>query len=110
AEFMKDFIMEKSEESKHQISEVVVDGQSINDMDTTALETLQMMVKDLKKMGIKLHFAGLKGPVRDVMLRSGVARKMGGQYFHLTPDKAVIYILKQAKKQNPDDHRIDDYL
>ncbi len=109
AEYMKRFIIEKSDESNRTISHVVVDGQSINDMDTTAIETLEMMIQDLKNSGIELHFAGLKGPVREVMIRSGLARKMGGRHFHLTPDKAVQHILENAKKKDDEDERLEDY-
>ncbi len=109
AEYMKRFIMDKSDESDRPISYVVVDGQSINDMDTTAIETLEMMIQDLKNSGIELYFAGLKGPVRDVMMRSGLSRKMGGQHFHLTPDKAVRYILEHAKKKDAKDMRLEEY-
>lgn len=107
AEYMKRFILDKSDDKP--ITSVVVDGQSINDMDTTAIETLEMMIKDLNNSGIELYFAGLKRPVRAVMIRSGLARKMGGKYFHLTPDKAVRYILKEEQEENKDDHRLERY-
>ncbi len=107
AEYFKKFILDKSDEKP--INYVVVDGQSINDMDTTAIETLEMMIQDLKHSGIKLHFAGLKGPVREVVIRSGLARKMGGQHFHLTPDKAVRYILENEKEEDDKDDRLEKY-
>jgi len=109
AEYMKRFILNKSDAKP--ITSVVVDGQSINDMDTTAIETLEMMIQDLKNSGIELYFAGLKRPVREVMIRSGLARKMGGQHFHLTPDKAVRYILKKEEEQedDEDDQRLERY-
>lgn len=107
AEYMKRFILDESEEKP--ITSVVVDGQSINDMDTTAIETLDMMIQDLNNSGIELYFAGLKRPVRAVMIRSGLARKMGGKYFHLTPDKAVRFILKEEQEEDKDDHRLEKY-
>ncbi len=107
AEYMKHFILRKSDEKP--ISYVVVDGQSINDMDTTAIETLEMMIQDLNNSGIELYFAGIKKPVRDVMIRSGLAKKMGGQHFHLTPDKAVRYILEQEKREDTEDNRLEKY-
>jgi hypothetical protein len=51
----------------------------------------------------------VKGPVRDVMLRSGFAREMGGKRFHLTVDEAVIYILARARKEDSNDQRLKDY-
>jgi SulP family sulfate permease len=104
---MKHFILRKSDEKS--ISYVVVDGQSINDMDTTAIETLEMMIQDLNNSGIELYFAGIKKPVRDVMIRSGLAQKMGGQHFHLTPDKAVRYILLREQHEDGEDDRLVKY-
>lgn len=109
ADYLKEYIIEKSEELDRKISYVVIDGMSINDLDTTALEALQMIVQNLRDLKIQLHFAGLKGPIRDVMLRSGLARKMGGSHFHLTPHDAVVYILKHDKKSMPEDLRLDEY-
>lgn len=109
ADYLKDYIIEQSEASERKISYVVIDGMSINDLDTTALEALQMIVLNLHELNIELHFAGLKGPIRDVMLRSGLARKMGGSHFHLTPHEAVRYILQHDKKSTPDDQRLEEY-
>ncbi|MBN2732841.1 MAG: sulfate permease [Balneolaceae bacterium] len=109
ADYLKEYVIDKSEESDRKISHVVIDGMSINDLDTTALEALHMVVQSLSDLDIELHFAGLKGPIRDVMLRSGLARKMGGSHFHLTPHEAVTYILKHAKKHDPDDQRLEEY-
>lgn len=109
ADYLKEYVIEKSEESDRKISHVVIDGMSINDLDTTALEALNMVVQSLRELDIELHFAGLKGPIRDVMLRSGLARKMGGSHFHLTPHEAVTYILQHAKKHDPDDQRLEEY-
>lgn len=107
AEYMKRFILNKSDAEP--ISYVVVDGQSINDIDTTALETLEILIQDLQNSGIELHFAGLKKPVREIMIRSKFMQKMGGRHFHLTPDKAVRYILEDEQKEDDDDSRLEEY-
>lgn len=110
AEFFKEHIMHESEKRGRPVQAVIIDGISINDMDSTAVEALELVVDELKDHSIELHFAGLKGAIRDVLLRSGLARRLGGTHFHITPDRAVRYILQKARRRDPDDDRLDWYL
>jgi len=93
AQFLKDYILQKA--GNGEIHAVVLDGGSINDLDTTALEALERIVKTLEEKGIQIHFSGLTGPVRDVMSRSGLGDLLGPGRFHMTPHRAVSHILQQ---------------
>lgn len=95
AEFIKDFIIQKSEEKSKKIRAVVVDATSINDLDTTAIDALQSVAETLSDWKIELHFGGLKTPVQKPLLRSGLARKLGGTHFHESTDKAIQYLLNK---------------
>lgn len=110
AEYFKEYIISKSEEENRTIEAVIIEGRSINDLDTTAIEALQNVVESLQELHIDLHFAGLKGPVRDIMLRSGLARRLGGSHFHMTTHQAVQYILEKWQKKDSSDHRLADYM
>ncbi|WP_069129940.1 SulP family inorganic anion transporter [Rhodohalobacter halophilus] len=122
ADYIKDFIIQQSGEQNKQIRAVVIDAKSINDIDTTAIETLQSVKETLEDWDIELHFAGLKTPVQKLLMRSGLARKIGGTHFHETTHDAIIYLLEKWDKeeereyeQNGDDeaetpHRLRDYL
>lgn len=129
AEFIKDFIIHKSEESNKKIRAVVVDAKSINDLDTTAIEAFQSVMETLYQWNIELHFAGLKTAVRNLLLRSGLARRLGGTHFHASTHMAVKYLLnkwdmienrkaaeseKGENEVTPDKaalpHRLRDYL
>ena len=105
AEFIKDFIIQKSEEKSKNIRAVVVDAKSINDLDTTAIDALESVAETLADWSIELHFGGLKSPVQKTLMRSGLARKLGGTHFHESTDKAVQYLLKKwdEKDKNKDD-------
>lgn len=98
AEFIKDFIIQKSEEKSKKIRAVVIDAKSINDLDTTAIDALQSVAETLSDWNIELHFGGLKTPVQKPLMRSGLARKLGGTHFHESTDKAVQYLLKKWDK------------
>jgi len=91
AQFLKEFILEKASDGN--VRAVVLDGGSINDLDTTALEALERVVETLEEQGIEIYFSGLTGPVRDVMGRSGLGEILGPDRFHMTPHRAVRHLL-----------------
>mgnify|MGYP006269363681 CR=1 FL=1 len=95
AEYFKDFILEKGEAEGRTVKVVVVDGTSINALDTTAIRALKSTVEALEKKGIELHLSGLIGPVREVVRRSGLHDLIGENFFHMDPHDAVVSILRR---------------
>ena len=94
AEYFKDFILE-SERAGRDIRAIVIDGTSINDLDTTALDALHSVIETLDDRGIALHFTGLIGPVREVVVRSGLRDQLGAEHFHMGPHDAVVHVLRK---------------
>jgi SulP family sulfate permease len=109
AEYFKDFILEKSEREGRTVEVVVVDGSSINDLDTTAIGALFSVVEALEEMGIELHLTGLIGPVREVVRRSGLHALLGEDRFHLDPHEAVVEVLERWDAQD-NGNRVDRYF
>ena len=68
---------------------VVIDGSGINQLDSSAEAALRELHDDYSRRGVELHFAQLKGPVRDVLTRSGFDRALGEERFALTVHDAV---------------------
>ncbi len=93
AQFLKEFILEKAAEGN--VRAVVLDASSINDLDTTAIDAVEEVAEALEEQGIEIHFAGLTGPVRDVMARAGLGEVLGTGRFHITPHRAVRHILRR---------------
>lgn len=122
AEFIKDFIIHKSEDRNKKIRAVIVDAMSINDLDTTAIEALRSVMETLETWDIEFHFAGMKTPVQKLLTRSGLARTLGGTHFHESTHLAVKYLLekwdqKEKEAHSPDlvdlfdePHRLKDYM
>ena len=108
AEHFKDFILEKSKSDDRGIRAVVIDGRSINAVDTTAAETLWSVVDSLEERGIALYFTGLIAPVRKVMIRAGLYDELGRDRFHLDPHQATAHILKAWDAEDGGD-RMADY-
>jgi sulfate permease, SulP family len=109
AEYFKDFILDKSESQLHRIEAVVIDGASINDLDTTAMEALNAILDVLDEEDIELYITGLIGPVRDLMKRSGLWGRMGKDHFYEHPHEAVLYILRDLDTEDGG-HRLEEYL
>ncbi|RMH80908.1 MAG: SulP family inorganic anion transporter [Acidobacteria bacterium] len=64
---------------------LVVDGESINYMDGTALEALENFLDDLRKRRVNLVFVNVKSPVKEAMERSGFLSKLGKE--NILPSK-----------------------
>ena len=109
AEYFKDFILEKSEREGRSVEVVVVDGSSINDLDTTAIGALVSVIESLEDMGIELHLTGLIGPVREVVRRSGLHGLLGEDHFHLDTHEAVLRVLTGWDEQDNGD-RVERYF
>ena len=109
AEYFKDFILEKSEREGRTVEVVVVDGSSINGLDTTAIGALFSVIESLEEMDIELHLTGLIGPVREVVRRSGLHAVLGEDRFHLNPHEAVVQVLEDWDEQDGGD-RVERYF
>ena len=109
AEYFKDFILEKSEREGRRVEVVIIDGTSINDLDTTAIGALESTIETLEKQGIHLLFTGLIGPVREMVRRSDLYDLLGEDHFHLDPHEAVVSVLKVWDAEDDGD-RVGRYL
>lgn len=68
---------------------VVLDATAVNDLDSSGDTAFREIYRDLNRSGIALYIAGVKGPVRDVLKRSGLYDQIGAQQFFYTVDAAV---------------------
>jgi len=93
ADMLKDLILEKSQPEDHAIHAVIIDASSTNDLDMTAEAVLKAVADTLHERGIELYFGGAKGPVLDVLKRSGLYDQLGKDHFFLSPHRAVKSIL-----------------
>lgn len=109
AEYFKRFVLERSRAGQRDIRAIVLDGMSINDLDTTAVEALTEVVEELEKRGVELHLTGLVGPVRDTIRYSGLYRRMGRKRFHASPHQAVLHLLRDWDRVDPQGERIEGY-
>ncbi len=65
---------------------LVLDASGINDLDATGADMFQEVITELEDRGVALHVADVKGPVRDVMRRSGIWDALGDRVHTCTND------------------------
>jgi high affinity sulfate transporter 1 len=68
---------------------LIVAAEAITDVDITAADSLQTLHQELKQMGVELHFAGLKGLVKDRLAAYGLAALIGEDRLSPTVGSAV---------------------
>ncbi|HVI02287.1 MAG TPA: SulP family inorganic anion transporter, partial [Enhygromyxa sp.] len=83
-------LLEAAADRGEPVRGIVIDGSAINRLDSSADTALQELAESLHSRGIALHFAALKGPVRDMMARTGLHERLGDGRFWLTVHDAVL--------------------
>jgi SulP family sulfate permease len=68
---------------------LLVDSRGINGLDASGVEMLRGLVDRLRSNGIELAFCNIKGPVVEVMLRTGLLDKIGAERIFLTEEAAL---------------------
>jgi SulP family sulfate permease len=70
------------------VRHVVLQCSAVNDIDASALESLETINARLQASGVQLHLSEVKGPVHDRLKRSHLLAELSGQVF-LTHHQAV---------------------
>ncbi len=80
ARFLEDFIY-KRVMGHSEIKNVVLMFPAVNEVDLSALESLEAINSRLKDTGIRLHMSEVKGPVMDRLKRSYLLEELSGEVF-----------------------------
>ncbi|MCB9639174.1 MAG: solute carrier family 26 protein [Myxococcales bacterium] len=95
--FFKETVHElllKGEQDGKPVKAVIVDASGINFVDSSAEEALQEVARELKEAGVAFYLSGVKGPVRDVLRRSGFCAMLGEEHFTFRIQDAVDAVLE----------------
>lgn len=95
--FLKETLHKTLTDTKPTPHTVIIDASSINELDSSADAALHEIAEFLEQAHIKLYFASVKGPVRDVMQRSGFWEKLGVDRFVFDIHDAVVAATKLPK-------------
>ena len=67
--------------SRHGLVHVILQCSAINDIDASALESLEAIDLRLRGAGVRLHLSEVKGPVMDRLRKTGFLNGLSGQVF-----------------------------
>lgn len=79
------------------IQKVLVNAETINDLDTTGTDRLIKLNEELQRDGIQLAFAEVKDPVREMMRLSGAEEAIGADNFYSSVSAGVRAFLQRNK-------------
>ena len=82
---LKEFVREKGTGLKY----LIIDGESINALDGSAVYTLEEIHDYFGEKGIELLFSGLRGPVRDTLVKSKLMKKIRYDHCFMSIQEAV---------------------
>ena len=74
--FLKETLRELEAKQEARLEAVVLEASGINELDSSAESALEEIDQDYRERGIRLLFAHVKGPVRDVMYRTGLLQRL----------------------------------
>tara|TARA_B100001057_G_scaffold270457_1_gene270641 strand:+ start:1891 stop:3621 length:1731 start_codon:yes stop_codon:yes gene_type:complete len=93
--FFKEQLLDRVSQKGEKLNTVILSSGGINYIDSSGMKIISEIVNILRLKGIDFYVAGAIGPVMDSLVRSGIARKIGGQYFFANTQQAFAYFINK---------------
>ena len=94
-------VKESIEAADAPVRVVLIDAEDIPDIDSTALDMLIDLDKELEAKGIELWFARVKLSVERMMYRASLGKQIGGDRIFLSIRSGVDAFLAQKEEKDP---------
>jgi SulP family sulfate permease len=91
ANYFRDKLDEMATSKGTALKLIVLDAESINRIDSTAIDILLERVKYYQKKGVKFYFSSVKNPVRDLLFKAGILEIIDLKHFFLRTNDAVLF-------------------
>ncbi len=78
---MEDLVLARAHQNVGELRHVILMCSAVNEIDLSALESLEAINQRLKDLGIQLHLSEVKGPVMDRLNRSHFLEDLTGHVF-----------------------------
>lgn len=99
ARYLEDIIQTRVAQDKA-IDHVILQCSAINDIDLSALESLEEIMHRLSEMKVQLHLSEVKGPVMDRLERGDFLDQLTGRVF-LSQHEAMMALTPRPDPQEP---------
>ena len=87
--WFRDQVLKAVARAEPPATELLIDGEVISDLDTTAVQAFDQLLDDLQAADVAVSMARVRHPVRDMMERTGLLERVGESNIHLEVDDAV---------------------
>lgn len=91
-DFFRDNIEQLAADKGPALRAIVIQCDTISQIDSTAMAMLERTVSDFGKRGIRFLLAAVIGPVRDRLAGSGLTDKIGREHFFLSVQQAIDHL------------------
>ena len=81
ANFLEDMLLKRLSQNAEAVRDVVLMCSAVNEVDYSALETLEALNARLHDMGVRLHLSEVKGPVMDKLKHTHFLTALTGEVF-----------------------------
>lgn len=102
AGYFRDQLEKMVEQRGAALEVVILDGHTINTIDTSGLHVLEHFLNELERRGVELYLCGVIGPVRDMLYRSGLMQRMGADHNFLSIQDALQHFSGEDKDRGWD--------
>lgn len=84
ADLFRERVLEIVDHAPAPVRWLAVTSEPVTDIDTTAADMLDALITELARRGVELHFADMKGQVKDRLRTYGLFDRLGAGSFHPT--------------------------
>ena len=94
--FFKDNLKKFARKKGKNLKLIIINGESLNGLDSSAIYALDEIHDYFKKKNTVVAFTGLKGPVRDAIVLSGLIKKIRYDHCFMSISEAVDFFENQG--------------
>ena len=101
ASYLEDQIIDHME-AKHKLRHFIIEASGIGVIDASGEEALSLIIDRVRNAGIEISFSGVHQTVLDVMIRTGMVKKIGVQRFFPNMEQALNAVYAHAHLDAPE--------
>ncbi|MEO9894043.1 sulfate permease [Aurantibacter sp.] len=96
--YFKHELFKALDAKKGQVEYLILNAEAINYIDSSAVQMLRQVIKDLKEKNIKFVVAGAIGPTRDILYSSGLINDIGKENLFVKTNEAFEHCTSLRQK------------
>ncbi len=89
ADLFREHVIDIVDHAPPPVRWLAVTSEPVTDIDTTAADMFDELITELARRGVELHFAEMKGHVKDRLRTYGLFDRLGPERFHPTVGRVV---------------------